>query len=170
MTQEEFETQAEVTLASLRMPPEQREKFLKKYAEERLLTEDRQAHDFIHDKSVQSGMSLFGEALPVDIRQSVLRGGEPIRVPVSQLSPQGQAFVHSTWTDFRGFRTRHDGTREPIPQPTWVQFRRACPPLGPAIWRLTPACPTARPSDSSWINSRSVRPISSANGDPTSCS
>lgn len=123
ITQEEFEAQAEVILTSLRMTPEQREKFLKKYAEERLLKGDKQAQDFIHDKSVQSGMSLFAEALPANIQQSVLRGGEAIRVPVSQLSPQGQAFVHSTWTDFRGFRTRPDGTREPIPEPSWVQFR-----------------------------------------------
>lgn len=108
--QKEFEGQADTLISALKMTPEELAQAAKR---------DRLLGSLIDDDRVRPGMSIFA-ALPPDLRSAVLKGGQTLEIPVSQLPASGGDFVHSQWlwTRDHGGKTRApDGTLIPVPEP-----------------------------------------------------
>lgn len=66
-------------------------------------------------KRLRQGLKTIFEITTPEMRQRLLRGQTDVRIPVSQLSPAGQAFVHSVWEASKS---------ENIPEPKWIQVNR----------------------------------------------
>ena len=51
----------------------------------------------IADPRVMSGVKIFSDAVPSDMQRQILRGETTLRIPFSQLSPEGQAYARAEY-------------------------------------------------------------------------
>lgn len=86
--QHDFERQATVLMKAAAMSPEERKE---------LLGQNKADDPGIKDLRVMSGISIFAESVSSDLQQRLLRGETTLKIPVSQLSSEGQAFVRSEY-------------------------------------------------------------------------
>lgn len=110
MVQVEFEREAETAKAALSLSPNQLTQAAKNNRTLGVLQQSERRRD---------GLQLFFQTLSSEAQGDVLRQQGPIRMPVSQLSPAGQAFVNSEFTS-AGPR---DEDGKPHPPPQTIEFR-----------------------------------------------
>lgn len=129
--QKEFEAEAKTMLAAVKMTPEERKR---RIAE--LSGKDDASAFLLKDNRLCDGLSIFATAVSAELQASVLQGKQRPRVPLSQLSDAGRAFVHAEWVHSAATHNRADGTAELVPEPTFVFFNVSRPPnaISPILW------------------------------------
>ena len=112
--QHAFESEATILETALTLPPDELD---------RLADRDERVARFTKSPPKRDGLRTFFESVPAEARLAVLKGQREFRVAVANLSESGRAFVFGTWKAYDGFKIRSDGSREPLPEPSWIQFR-----------------------------------------------
>ncbi len=119
-----FEQHAERMLAAAEASPHERETIVRTMVGNIFGADESLTNGLLASERCWSGLATFSETLSRDDQLRVLRGQEErLRVPLSKLSEKGHEFVLSVWKGFNGFSIKADGTRIPLPEPEWVQFK-----------------------------------------------
>ncbi len=112
--QADFEAHAGTMLSAVQMSPEQ---------QRQIAARNKLAGALLPDSQLRAGLSTFAQVLSPTQRAAVLRGETQVTVPVSQLPPEGQAFIKTFRSQSQVVNITPDGERRPAPEPTWVRFR-----------------------------------------------
>lgn len=128
--QAQFEAQADKLKAALTMTPEQ----LKEAAKGDPLVDSFAKNE---DVRVRPSMQLFSE-LPPDVQSAILQQHQVVVIPVSELPPSGQEFVHQQWLKIRndgGMTKDEKGNLIPVREPKNVALGgdRSFSDLTPAL-------------------------------------
>lgn len=136
--QNAFEAHASTMLAATHMTPEQRRKAVKQMSDSMLQSDGKIAESLLHSDRLWAGLGVFAESLPPEKQLGVLRGQGRVKIPVSQLSAQGQTWVRAVWASdaAQASRKTPDGRWEPIPEPSWIEFEvsRSTDQLAPTLY------------------------------------
>jgi hypothetical protein len=111
--QRAFEAEAAAKQAALR---------LTRAEMERLAKFDESIAGLLESERQQGGLRAFFEAVPEQTRTALLQGEGRYRVPVASLPPQLRSFITKEWRESNSFKILPDGTRQPVPEPSWIEF------------------------------------------------
>lgn len=122
LAQQIFEEQTKTLMRFARMSPKEREKKKGELSTALLQDDDKLADAYLRDGRVWSALRIFSDATGNDEIHTVLQGDITKSLPVSGLSDESKAFVHSVWLAGQFRRKRApDADWEPVPEPDEVK-------------------------------------------------
>ena len=119
--QADFEAEAAIRLEFARMTPEQRKSEIKRFLK---ATHQSDATGNVKDfytspdgDIVWSGLRAFSESLSPEQQRRILQTQEPVKIPITSLSPASQEYVRGIWKMMIPYQILPDGTHKPVPTP-----------------------------------------------------
>jgi hypothetical protein len=122
LTQELFEQQASMLLTATSLPPSERRPIITKMVKEILAGDDKMIDLYLNNERTWEFLAIFFETTP-ETQLRVLRNQvQSVRVPTSEMSDKGKAFVKAIWKEAGGYIKKPDGTLIPTPELTYLDF------------------------------------------------
>lgn len=124
--QQAFEHLGAVMLEMAKMTPEERKKSVDKLASaflgESAIAKGHVVDIMNREAGMWAGLKIFTDSLSQEQQDSVMREHQRVTLPVSRLSPQGQAFVHALWVENEAYNILPDGSKIRTTEPKEISF------------------------------------------------